>query len=261
MLTIFQFESQEIRFVGTADDPWWVAADVCAALGLDNNSRAVSRLDDDEKGITISNTLGGNQEMITISESGLYSLILTSRKPQAKRFKKWLTSEVIPSIRKTGKYALPSQSQPQEDIELEIKVLQQCLAIANLRPELIAGIVLNHSARRMPQLTESTNEAHKILAATTESELLLTPTSIGERLGISARAVNKLLLGMGLQTKNPRKGKGEPSYLATAKGKKYAGNTIATGKVGDNTSYQHLKWQETIVEVLSQVLSGDQGND
>lgn len=85
-------------------EPWFVAADVCRALGLGNSSKAVMPLDDDEKGITNSNTLGGEQKMVIVSEPGLYSLIVRSRKPEAKAFKRWITHEVIPSIRKTGGY-------------------------------------------------------------------------------------------------------------------------------------------------------------
>lgn len=85
-------------------EPWFVAADVCRALGLGNSSKAVMPLDDDEKGITICNTPGGEQKMVIVSEPGLYSLIVRSRKPEAKAFKRWITHEVIPSIRKTGGY-------------------------------------------------------------------------------------------------------------------------------------------------------------
>lgn len=83
-------------------EPWFVAADVCRALGLGNSRQTLSYLDDDEKGVITSDTLGGKQEMSTINEPGLYSLILRSRKPEAKAFKRWITHEVIPAIRKTG---------------------------------------------------------------------------------------------------------------------------------------------------------------
>ena len=89
------------------NQPWFVAADVCKALEVRNPRDAVARLDDDERGVAITDTLGGKQEVSTINESGLYSLILTSRKVEAKRFKKWVTSEVLPSIRKTGGYGKP----------------------------------------------------------------------------------------------------------------------------------------------------------
>ena len=80
-------------------EPWFVAADVCAALGIEQAHHALDRLDDDEKGVASITTLGGAQSMGTVNEPGLYSLILGSRKPEAKRVKKWVTGEVLPSIR------------------------------------------------------------------------------------------------------------------------------------------------------------------
>jgi anti-repressor protein len=89
-------------------EPWWVASDVCGALEIGNSRMALSRLDDDEKGVTTADTLGGKQELSVVNESGLYSLILKSRKQSAKRFKKWVTGEVLPSIRKTGTFGAPA---------------------------------------------------------------------------------------------------------------------------------------------------------
>lgn len=86
-------------------DAWFVAKDLCDVLEIGNPSQALSRLDDDEKGIILNDTLGGQQNMSTVNESGMYSLVMTSRKPEAKAFKKWVTSEVISSIRKAVKYA------------------------------------------------------------------------------------------------------------------------------------------------------------
>lgn len=100
----FSFEGHEVRVTTHNDEAHWVLADVCAVLEIGNSRKAASRLDDDEKGVTISDTLGGPQEMTTINESGLWSLVLTSRKPEARRFKKWLTSKVLPTIRRTGSY-------------------------------------------------------------------------------------------------------------------------------------------------------------
>ena len=102
----FNFATQSVRIVMRNDDPWFVASDVCEALTISNNRMALERLDDDEKGVSSIDTPGGNQELSIINESGLYSLILTSRKPEAKKFKKWVTSEVLPAIRKTGSYSL-----------------------------------------------------------------------------------------------------------------------------------------------------------
>lgn len=101
---VFNFGDYQVRTVIKEGEPWFVAKDVCSVLELTNNREAISRLDEDEKGVNTFYTLGGNQNLTIINESGLYSLILTSRKPEAKAFKKWVTSEVLPSIRKQGKY-------------------------------------------------------------------------------------------------------------------------------------------------------------
>lgn len=103
-----QFEEQSVRIVKDENgEPWFVAKDVCDVLTLGNSRDATSRLDDDEKadvGIT-----DGRQErlMVIVNESGLYSLIIRSNKTEAKKFKRWITHDVLPSIRKTGGYGIP----------------------------------------------------------------------------------------------------------------------------------------------------------
>ena len=103
----FTFSTQQLRAVMIDGEPWFVAADVCDALNHSDTSMACSRLDDDEKLVQAMFVSGQNREILLINESGLYSLILTSRKPEAKKFKKWVTSEVLPAIRKTGRYVAP----------------------------------------------------------------------------------------------------------------------------------------------------------
>ena len=98
----------KIRTLTIHGEPWFVAADVCKALELGNPSMTVERLDADEKGISSIDTLGGKQRMAIINEPGLYSVILCSRKPEAKAFKRWITHEVIPAIRKYGGYMTKS---------------------------------------------------------------------------------------------------------------------------------------------------------
>jgi hypothetical protein len=101
----FSFEGCNIRTtVDISGNPWFLAGDVCKVLAIANSRHALTRLDPDEKGVATADTLGGQQEQAIIDESGLYSLILTSRKPEAKRFRKWVTYEVLPSIRKTGSF-------------------------------------------------------------------------------------------------------------------------------------------------------------
>ena len=103
----FNFDGEEIRVSHDEQgNPWFVANDVCAVLEIVNSRDALTRLDDDEKGVVSTYTLGGEQEQSSINESGLYSLVLSSRKPEAKRFKKWVTAEVLPTLRKTGSYTM-----------------------------------------------------------------------------------------------------------------------------------------------------------
>lgn len=105
VLQVFETEDHhDFRTIDRDGEPWCVLADVCRSLEIGNPSDAAKRLDDDEKGVVSIDTLGGRQTVIIINESGLYSLILTSRKESAKRFKKWVTAEVLPTIRKTGSY-------------------------------------------------------------------------------------------------------------------------------------------------------------
>ncbi|MDN4149781.1 Bro-N domain-containing protein [Pseudomonas tohonis] len=100
----FSFEKKQVRTLLVDDQPWFVAVDVATALQYSEASAMTRHLDDDEKGLSIVQTLGGDQEMLVLNESGLYSAILRSRKDEAKRFKKWVTAEVLPAIRKHGRY-------------------------------------------------------------------------------------------------------------------------------------------------------------
>lgn len=100
----FKFDTREVRTLLIDDQPWFVAADVSLALEYRIAGDMTRNLDDDEKGTQIVRTPGGEQEMLVINESGLYSAILRSRKAEAKRFKKWVTAEVLPAIRKHGRY-------------------------------------------------------------------------------------------------------------------------------------------------------------
>lgn len=108
-LQIFVYSGEQLRTVQRDDGLWWVLRDVCRVLGLTTPARVAERLDDDEKGVSQIHTLGGTQEVTIINEPGLYGVILRSDKPEAKRFKRWVTHEVLPSIRKTGAYGVPPE--------------------------------------------------------------------------------------------------------------------------------------------------------
>lgn len=106
-LQIFNYNGNEVRTIQKDGEPWWVLKDVCEVLGLSSPHKVFDRLDEDEKGRNQIPTPGGEQEMTVINESGLYNVILRSDKPEAKPFRKWVTSEVLPSIRKHGAYMTP----------------------------------------------------------------------------------------------------------------------------------------------------------
>ncbi len=111
-LEVFNFkqENVSIRVKSIDGEPWFVAKDVCEVLDIQNSRDTLAKvLDEDEKSVATIYTLGGNQNMQIVSESGLYHLIFVSRKPEARKFRKWVASEVLPSIRKTGMYAVPQR--------------------------------------------------------------------------------------------------------------------------------------------------------
>ena len=108
-LQIFNYNGNEVRTIQKDGEPWWVLKDVCGILGISKYRDTASRLDEDERGSVRVDTPGGEQEMTVVNESGLYNVILRSDKPEAKPFRKWVTSEVLPSIRKHGAYMTPQK--------------------------------------------------------------------------------------------------------------------------------------------------------
>jgi prophage antirepressor-like protein len=103
-LTPFTFENRAVRTAMDNGKPWFVAKDVCEAMGLDNHREAIANFPADEKGVISTDTLGGRQYLITVNEPGLYRLIFRSRKAEAEKFKTWVFNEVLPQIRSTGVY-------------------------------------------------------------------------------------------------------------------------------------------------------------
>ena len=147
-IQVWNYESSEIRTVQVNGEPWFVLSDVCKVLELSSPHKVAERLDGDEKGRNQIPTLGGVQEMAVVNESGLYAVILRSDKPQAKPFRKWVTSEVLPSIRKHGSYSVQSQFadlSPQLQVliqmetrqkQIEARQAEQATALAGLEQKL-----------------------------------------------------------------------------------------------------------------------------
>jgi len=132
-LEVFHYADAEVRTVVEGDDIWFIAADVCRILEIQNAGRAAAELDDDEKGVRTAYTLGGPQAMAVVSEAGLYSLIFRSRKPEARAFRRWVTHEVLPAIRRTGKYAVAPKTYAEALRELAASVEAREAAEARAR--------------------------------------------------------------------------------------------------------------------------------
>lgn len=123
-LTPFTYADQPVRVVTIDGEPWFVLADLCKVLGLTQPNKVALRLADDAKGRNLIPTPGGAQEMTIVSEAGMYEVVIRSDKPEAVTFRRWLTTEVLPSIRKTGSYGTAPQL-------TEAQIVQQALAITH----------------------------------------------------------------------------------------------------------------------------------
>ncbi|AEL17890.1 anti-repressor Ant [Mycobacterium phage Trixie] len=142
-IEIFKFQDRApVRTIAIDGEPWFVAKDIAEALGLGRTQEATKHLDDDEKGGCVVGTPSGDQQVSVINESGLYSLILRSRKPEAKAFKRWITHEVLPTIRKTkGAYIAPG-SQAELDLTNPDTALEKLIEVAKIAQEARAALAV-----------------------------------------------------------------------------------------------------------------------
>ena len=134
----------EVRTLNKDGEPWFVGKDVAQALGYGEGkslaNAVANHVDDDDKGVTEMMTPGGKQNMVVINESGLYSLVLSSKLPAAKAFKRWVTSEVLPAIRKHGEYTAPKVSQKRlGEVNSAARIIRQTLKEAGMAPQFVAG--------------------------------------------------------------------------------------------------------------------------
>ena len=129
-IQVFTYQHREVRTVELNGEPWFVLKDVCEVLGISHITDTAKRMDEDEVGQTeVTDSMGRKQSTYVISESGLYNVILRSDKPEAKPFRKWVTSEVLPSIRKSGGYiAGQDQLTPEELMAKALQVANKTLA-------------------------------------------------------------------------------------------------------------------------------------
>ena len=180
----------EVRTIVKDNEPWFVAADVCRALELDRTWNALQRLEEDEKGTTSISTLGGEQDVSIINEPGLYSLVLGSRKPEARAFKRWITHEVVPTIRRHGMYATNELlDNPDLLIEAAMRIKVQREKIAAL--ETTVAVQSQQLAEAAPKVSY-----YDLILNCKD---LISISKIAKDYGMSAVKMNDLLRDMGIQ--------------------------------------------------------------
>lgn len=184
-------EFGEIRTLEIDNEPWFVGRDVATVLGYSNPRKAIGdHVDDEDKGVTKCDTLGGSQDLTIINESGLYSLILSSKLPNAKLFKRWVTSEVLPAIRKHGLYAI-------DDILENPDIAIQ--ALTKLKEERAARKALELDNQVKSQQIAELQPKATYYDLILQCKDLLSVTEIAKDYGLSAKAMNTILHNLGVQ--------------------------------------------------------------
>ncbi|AJD83049.1 phage antirepressor [Paenibacillus larvae] len=184
-LQVFNFTGKDVRVIMKDGHPWWIAKDVCDVLEIKNNRDALGRLDDDEKGVVSTDTLGGAQRVQVVNESGLYSLVLSSRKPESKKFKRWVTHEVLPAIRQTGTYSLAAD--PSYMIDDPIKRAEQWIQEQKQKQEIETKALMLE--QRVAEYEPKISYLDRIL----QSKGTVTITQIAKDYEMSGQALNQIL--------------------------------------------------------------------
>lgn len=193
-LLSFEYHGRNVRTVMIEGEPWWVLADVCAVLDMGSPHKVADRLECDEKDRTFIPTPGGPQEMTIISEPGLYSVILRSNKREAKDFRRWITHDVIPQIRKTGGYGTP-----QMPSVITADYLQEVVNHMRKLEEQVdqQGTLIAVQGQQIAELKPKADYYDLVL----QSPDLVTISIIAKDYGMSGRSMNLLLHDMGIQYK------------------------------------------------------------
>ena len=246
----FQFEAHAVRVqVDGVGLPWFNASDVCDALEMGNPSQAIkSHVDaDDLQKLEVIDNLGRTQRANHVNESGLYALILGSTKDAAKRFKRWVTGEVLPAIRKTGAYAVPGTlaalPAPTHDRVSAILLMGEAVAkVPGVKPGIAAAATLTCIQENTGITTEVLRRA---LPSANEPICALNATQLGKLLNRSAKATNQLLSAGGFQFRNDR-----DEWELTEAGEAWA-EAMPYSRNG-HSGYQIL-WNPAVADELKEV--------
>ena len=246
-LQVFDYHGSAVRTVEKDGEIWFVAKDVCDVLELTNPTEALKALDDDEKSslrITEGTSpRGGNPNMNIINEGGVYSLVFRSNKPEAKAFSRWVRHEVLPQLRKTGKFSVHDNNPA-----LPSGVLEGARVIFET-----AGITGNQAALALDRVYRSytgrsaLDIGNIILEAPTKHQLL-TPTEIGKHFGLKSHRVNEILAGAGFQHKI------NGHWEALGRGNDYSIMLDVGKKHGKGTAVRQLKWDSSILDVFKELM-------
>lgn len=196
-IQIFNYNNTQVRTIEMNGEPWFVLKDVCEILGISKYRDAAARLDEDERGSVRLDTLGGKQEMTAINESGLYNVILRSDKPEAKPFRKWVTSEVLPAIRKTGSYstaAKPSKALEIKEINAKVRLSNQFLKLSKV--DTLSAEYKNILVSKAAEILTGT----QIIPLPKSQQKMYSATEIGKMFGLSANKIGRIANEHGLKT-------------------------------------------------------------
>ena len=231
--TLSVFNNQEfgeIRTLNIDNEPWFVGKDVATALGYSNTRKAlIDHIDSEDKGVTKCDTLKGKQDMTVINESGLYSLILSSKLPNAKKFKRWVTSEVLPQIRRTGGYIPISQEDDEKTIMAKALMISQ-------RTIEEKDVLLAQKEKQVQYLSYEVESKDKYLNQIAQSKNTILVRELAkviskENFIIGERRLWDKLRAWGLILK----GKTEPSQRAVERGLFEVSESISRGSRGTFT--------------------------
>lgn len=196
-IVAFKYNEQQVRTIEKNGEPWFVGKDVAEILGYSDTAQAVRKhIDNEDKGVVEMTTPGGKQPVTIINESGLYSLILSSKLPTAKEFKHWLTSEVLPSIRKTGEYKItPAQQNRLDIMERNSRAREASLWLR------ISAQVKSDTYRQVCASYASTVLAgREVIPLPQTTQHHYSATEIGEMFGVRKQAIGNLANKYGMKT-------------------------------------------------------------
>ena len=242
----FQFESHSIQVItDNQGEPWFIAKEISAVLGYSDAFEMTKRLDDDEKqNLQIAGF--GPRGVTVVNESGLYASILGSTKAEAKPFKRWVTHDVLPTLRKTGSYSATVSPNVTPSAIAPSKEFRALFGVARLvgMDKNAAALSANQAVAKLTGTNVLNLLGHTHLEAENQEALFFTPTELGARMNISGRKFNMLLAEAGLQAK-----KGEHWVpLPTAEG---FYRVMDTGKRhGDGAMVQQVKWADNVLSLV-----------